>query len=166
MNSAYWALGISVTVVSAAITFAYKFGKWRAEVDSDRLRFSKFMEEIRNDIKDLLSRLPSSPTTSASPIRLTDLEERISTNINAKSWAEKVANEMVEQTKGFDLLKIQEESFEKAQSFEPDKSLLQNMRDSAFREGINLNGVRAVLGVELRDCLLALHGKTRDALEK
>ena len=41
MNSAYWALGISVTVVSAAITFAYKFGKWRAEVDSDRIRFSK-----------------------------------------------------------------------------------------------------------------------------
>ena len=166
MNSAYWALGISVTVVSAAITFAYKFGKWRAEVDSDRIRFSKFMEEIRSDIKDILSRIPSSPTNSASPIQLTDIGERISKNINAKSWAEKVANKMVEQTKGFDLLKIQEESFEKAQSFEPDEILLQNMRDAAFQEGINLDGVRKVLGVELRDCLLALHGKTKDAFEK
>ena len=166
MNSAYWALGISVTVVSAAITFAYKFGKWRAKVDSDRIRFSNFKEEIRNDNKNILSRLPCLSTSSASPIRLTDIGERISKNINARSWAEKVANEMVEQTKGFDLLKIQEESFEKAQSFESDEILLQNMRDSAFREGINLDGVREVLGVELRDCLLALHGKTKDAFEK
>ncbi len=78
MNLEYWALGISVTVTLALITFAYKYGKWQGEVDSDRKRISKFIEEIRKDVKDLLGRLPPSPTTSASPIQLTDLGERIS----------------------------------------------------------------------------------------
>lgn len=134
MNSAYWALGISVTVVIAVITFAYKFGKWQGEVDGDRKRFNNFIEEIRKDIKNILSRLPPSPTTSASPIHLTQLGERISKNLDAESWAEKIAKEMVDQTLDMDSLQIQEESFKKAKSFEPDETLLKNMRNSAFQE--------------------------------
>ena len=166
MNLEYWALGISVTVTLALITFAYKYGKWQGEVDSDRKRFSKFIEEIRKDVKDLLGRLPPSPTTSASPIQLTDLGERISKKIDAKAWAKKVANEMVNQTKGMDAFNIQEVSFNKAKSFKPNEQLLHNMREVAFQEGINLDGVRDVLGVELRDRLLVIHGKIKDALDR
>ena len=31
----FWALGISVTLVLAIIGFAFKFGKWYEEVNSD-----------------------------------------------------------------------------------------------------------------------------------
>lgn len=166
MNVGYLALGISVTVVIAMITFAYRYGKWQGEVDSDRKRFSKFIEEIRKDIKDILGRIPPSPTTSASPIQLTELGERISNNIDAESWAEKVASEMISQTKDMDSFKIQEVAFDHAKTFEPNEKLLQNMRDSAFQEGIKLEGVRDVLGVVLRDRLLSIHGKTNDSLDR
>ncbi len=165
MNPIYWALGISVSVGLSVITLAYKFGKWQGEVNNDRKSFSEFMIEVRSDIKEILSRLPAKPISSSSPIRLTELGERISKNIDAKSWAEKTSHEMVDQTQGMDSLKIQEESFGKAQSFEPDENLLQKMRDSAFQEGINLEGVREVLGVELRDCLLRLHNLSQDSLD-
>ena len=166
MNLEYWALGISVTVVLVAITFAYRYGKWQGEADSDRQGFSKFIEEIRKDIKDILGRLPPSPTTSANPIKLTEIGERMSRDIDAKVWAAKIANEMANQTKDMDSLEIQEESFKKAKNFQPNESLLQKMRDSAFQEGINLDGVRDVLGVGLRDHLLVIHGKTKNSLDR
>ncbi len=160
------ALGISVTLVLAITAFAYRYGKWQGEVNSDRIQFGKFIEEIRRDIKDILSRLQPSPTASASPIQLTVIGERISENINARSWAEKIANEMVDETKELDSLEIQNMSFEKAQEFTPDEDMHKKMRDSAFQEGIDLDGIRKVLGVELRDRLLALHGKGKDSLDQ
>ena len=166
MNLTYWALGLSVTVVIAVISFAYKYGKWQGEVDNDRNNFKEFMKEVRSDIKEILSRLPAKPTSSASPIRLTELGERISKKIDAKSWAKTVAQEMAGETEGKDSLKIQEESFKKAKNFKPNETLLKNMRDSAFQEGIDLDGIRDVLGVELRDQLLAIHGKTKESLAK
>lgn len=166
MNPTYWALGLSVTLVLAGFTFAYKFGKWQGEVDNDRNNFKEYMKEVRSDIKEILSRLPAKPISSSSPIRLTELGERISKKIDAKSWAKNTAQEMIEETEGMDSLKIQEESFNKAKNFEPNETLLQNMRDSAFQEGIDLEGVKDVLGVELRDQLLAIHGKTKESLDK
>ena len=124
MTPGYWGLSISVTVLLAAIAAVFKFGSWYGVVNSDRKRFNKFIKEIRRDIKDILGRLPPSPTTSASPIRLTDLGERISKSISAKTWAEKIANEIVDETKNMDSLQIQELSFDKAREFEPDEALL------------------------------------------
>ncbi len=73
---------------------------------------------------------------------------------------------MVNQTKGMDAFNIQEVSFNKAKNFKPNEQLLHNMREVAFQEGINLDGVRDVLGVELRDRLLVIHGKIKDALDR
>ena len=85
MNPTYWALGLSATVVIAAISFAYKYGKWQGEVDNDRNNFKEFIKEVRSDVKEILSRLPAKPISSSSPIRLTELGERISKKIDAKS---------------------------------------------------------------------------------
>ena len=115
------------------------------------------MTEIRNKLDDIFIRLPATPINQGSPIRLTDLGERISNDINAEEWAEALASEMFEDTKGLDAFKIQEKSFEKAKNFKPDESLPKKMQSSAFKEGLKLYGIRDVLGVELRDCLLARH---------
>ena len=166
MNPEYWALGLSVTAIIAAISLAYKFGKWQGQVDNDRNNFKEFMKEVRSDIKEIMSRLPAKPISSSSPIQLTELGKRISKKIGAESWAKNAAQEMIEDTKGMDALKVQEQSFEKARNFEPDENLLQDMRDSAFQEGIGLDGVRDVLGVELRDQLLSMHEKMEDSIKK
>ena len=167
MNSAYWALGISVTLVLAAITFAHRLGKWQGEVNTDRTNFKSFMEEIRKDVKQILTRLPPVPTAAGSPIMLTDLGERISQAVNAAEWAAAEAENLALETKGKDSLEIQEIAFDFAQNkFEPSAEMLKIMRACAFENGIDLSGVREVLGVELRDVLLGRHGVRQHTLDK
>lgn len=160
-----------LTAILALIAAAFKFGSWYGEVNSDRILFKEFMAEVRKDIEELrknieeiriqinniLIRLPTLPTTGESPIRLTELGERISKDIDAKDWATEMARELIGQTEGMNPFEIQTISFDHAKKFEPDDALLTKMQLSAFESGIDLDGVRSVLGVELRDCLLQLN---------
>ena len=159
--SAYWVvISVTVALVTALFTFAvlvFKFGSWYGEVNSDRKMFKEFMREIRKNINDILDRLSPPPTISESPIRLSELGERISKNIGAKAWAAEVAQELVDQARGMDPFQVQTLSFDHAKSFEPDDELLAKMRQSAYEAGIDLEGVERVLGVELRDNLLQLN---------
>ena len=153
-------LAISVallTAILALIAAAFKFGSWYGEVNSDRILFKEFMAEVRKDINNILIRLPPLPTTGESPIRLTELGEQISKDIDAKDWAAEMARELIGQTEGMNPFEIQTISFDHAKKFEPDDALLTKMQLSAFESGIDLDGVRSVLGVELRDCLLQLN---------
>ena len=162
---AYWAIGISVTVLLALFAFVFKFGSWYGQVNSDRKRFDQFMEEVRKDIKNIFDRLPPLPTKEASPIRLSEHGERISKDIDAKAWAEKVTHKLIGQTKSMTPFQVQEFSFDYANAFEPDDALLVKMQQSSFETGIDLEGVRRVLGVELRDRLLQLNGLTESSLD-
>ena len=166
MAPAYWALGISITVLLVAFAAIFKLGNWYGEVNSDRKRYDQVIEdirrelgEIRKDIKDIFRRLPPEPTTSTSPIRLSDIGEQISNDIDAKAWAEEMAQNLIGEAKGMTPYRVQELSFDHASSFEPDNALLDRMQQSSFETGIDLEGVRRVLGVELRDRLLQLNGK-------
>ena len=49
----------------------FAFGQWKGRVDSDRALFKGLMAEVRNDIKQILRRLPSSTVAAHSPLRLT-----------------------------------------------------------------------------------------------
>ena len=60
---------------------------------------------------------------------------------------------------------IQTLSFDHVKSFEPDETLLYKMQESAFESGIDLEGVKNVLGVELRDCLLRMNKLTHSSLD-
>lgn len=127
MNPAYWALGISITLGITAITFAFKFGNWHGKVNSELASFREFINEVRADIKQILNRLPQTPTTSASPIRLTELGERISYRIDAKNWAKATARNLIDETKDMDSFLIQEFSFDHAKTIDPDDELLEKM---------------------------------------
>ena len=160
MMPAYWAPALSVIVLLALIAAVFKFGNWYGEVNSDWKGFDQFMEEIRIDIKNILDRLPLLPTTNASPIRLSEHGERISKDIDAKAWAEEETQKLIGQSKGMTPYQVQELSFDHAKAFEPDDALLVKMQQSSFETGIDLEGVRRVLGVELRDRLLQLNDLT------
>lgn len=143
-----------------------KFIRWTAVVDADRKEFREFMTEIREDVKKILLRTQPTPIATSSPIRLTDLGETISNHINAKSWAKTEADNLLEKTRGMDSLEIQTLSFDHAENHEPNDLLLSKMQESAFESGIDLLGVRKVLGVELRDRLLQLNNLTHSSLDK
>ena len=72
----FWVVFLSLLSVAAGAIFA--FGQWKGRVDSDRALFKELMAEVRNDIKEILRRLPSSTVAADSPFRLTDLGRSIS----------------------------------------------------------------------------------------
>ncbi len=112
--------------------------------------------EFRKSIGEILLRLPAAPLADDSPLRLTDLGKRISSHIDANQWAQKTAKQLVDKTVSMDSFQVQEMSFQHSKEFEPDESMLKKMRESAFQEGLNLDGVRSVLGVVLRDELFRI----------
>jgi len=155
----FWALGISVTLVLAAIGFAFKFGKWYGEVNTDRSNFKDFMNEVRTKLDRIFERLPPPPPLAPdSPIRLTDLGQCISRETGAEEWADGESQTIFDKTEGKDQFEIQTIAFEHALSFAPSEELLARMRASAFDNGLELDGVRRVLGVVLRDRILSERG--------
>ena len=64
---------------------------------------------------------------------------------------------MFEQTEGKYAFEIQEFSFDYAHKFNPEETLLKNIRSIAYESGVNFDKIREVFGVELRDQLLVLH---------
>ena len=80
-NPLFWIASLSLLSVAAGAIFA--FGQWKGRVDSDRVSFKEFMTEVRNDIKEILRRLPSPTVDAHSPLRLADLGKPISERFTA-----------------------------------------------------------------------------------
>ena len=78
----------------------------------------------------------------------------------------KTAQELVGETNDMDAFEIQDFSFKHAKEFDPDEALLGKMRETAFESGIDLSGVRNVLGVVLRDELLQMNNLQHSSLDK
>ena len=66
-----WVVFLSLLPVAAGAIFA--LGQWKGRIDSDRALFKGLMAEIRNDIKEILRRLPAPTMDANSPLRLADL---------------------------------------------------------------------------------------------
>ncbi len=161
---------LSAIIATLSISIAigiriFRLGRWVGEVDKDRDSCNSFIDEIRSDIKRIFERLPSTAVASDSPIRLTDLGKKISKHLNANDWAKSEADKCFDKSKGMDSFEIQKFPFDYAQEYKPNDELLRKMRAAAFETGIDLDGVQKVLGVELRDCLLAKHSRVRDSLD-
>lgn len=149
---------LMILAALAVGTVLYKTITWIANVNSDREKFHEFMNEVRDDIKKILGRLPSASISSGSPIQLTDLGREISTKLGAREWAEKAAAKLGERVKGKQPYEVQEISFNYVkEEFSPTNELETKIGMCAYESGIDRDGVLDVLAVELRDTLL---GKT------
>lgn len=48
-----------VDLLVALVGAVFALGQWKGRVDSDRASFKKLTKEVRDDIKEILRRLPS-----------------------------------------------------------------------------------------------------------
>ena len=145
--------------VIAAITGTVKFARWTGVVDEQRSESSKFMKEIRNDIKQILGRLAPSPVAGGSPLRLTELGHAISAELDGKAWASRVAQEVKERVKGMEAYEINDFSFAYVKDgFKPSEEQEAKIRSCAYENALKREKVLDVLAVELRDSLLELAG--------
>lgn len=150
-------LGAGAIILVAAVTAAIKLANWHGAVNTDRTNFKKFMDEVRDDIKKILQRLPASPVTAQSPLRLTDLGERISQELDAPSIIRELSTVLRGRASGKLAYEIQELSFEYIQEeYQPPEDLDRRIMQCAFDNGLKREQVLEVLGVLLRDELLPL----------
>ena len=121
-------------VVIAAIggaTILFKCAMWTQGVNSDRDVFKDFMKEIREDLKKIhekidriIGRLDNTTVSSGCPLHLTELGEKISSELQARQWAKKTAAEFADRVGDKQPYEIQEISFEHVRTeFEPDGDL-------------------------------------------
>ena len=116
-----------ITTVILAVSALIGIGVWVGSVNRDRNQFSNFIDrieskisEINQDIKNILLRLGPDVAVRGSPIRLTELGERVSETIGAKGIAETLSAELHSKTVGMTDYEIQEFAKDYAQSeFKP-----------------------------------------------
>ena len=140
--------------------FIFKVGEWKGNVDKSLNSFKDIMEEIRSNFREILNRLPKSTYQGSSPIALTDLSEKISDELDAKSWAKQKAKYLISyEIKPVKILpefQIQEycEEFVEKEDALADIDL--EIRKSSYEHGLNREQVVAVVMIELRDAMINL----------
>ena len=115
------------------------------------------MKEIRDDIKQIFSRLPPVPVSNESPLQLTDLGKNISSTLKGRDWAKRTASELVKQIQDKKPFEIQEFCFDYVQKeFKPTSDQDERIRACAYENGLKREQVLEVLVIELRDAILVL----------
>lgn len=153
--SEWWVIPSIIAAAIAVAALVFKIGRWVGSIDSDRDKFRAFMQEVRDDIKKILGRLPPVPVAGGSPIQLTDLGRDISKKLQAREWAEKTAAVLGERVKGKPPYEIQDICYDYVKNeFSPTGEQDAKIRMCAYENALDRDKVLDVLAVELRDVLL------------
>lgn len=162
-----------VTGMGLAIFLTAKITTWKNRVDSVSGNLEEFkgvvtafMKEIRDDVKDILGRLPPAVSRPGSPTTLTDLGEKVAKEIHADQWIPQYAksqNHTIAESKS--PYEIQEACLRHAKIFllgklkeQNRQNIISDMESSAYQNGLQLAQVQEVVGIKLRDEILKIRG--------
>lgn len=151
----------ALTILGLAIlTFLFKAIVWYANVNSDRNNFNAFMDEVRKDIKEILSRLGPKVVAEDSPKKLTDLGKEVSGSIGDKAFIEDLAQEHHKQLRTKTRYQIQSFCDEFIMDeYKPDDDIQTRFDDAAFDHGLDMRHIHLVVSVLLRDRIFELLGR-------
>ena len=156
MTGQLWTNPLVYVLALAVVTALIRVGMWVGGVNEHKRAVTGFMAEIRADIKNLLRRTGSAAVASDSPLRLTDLGSGIAAELDATSWAKRIADGLRDRMVGKRPYEIQEFCFEYVSSdeFRPSDDFTVAIKTCAYDHGIDDDQVRTVLAIALRDELL------------
>ena len=157
------ALGAVAIILVAVGTASFKFARWTGSVDKDLESLKRSMKEvrgdivdIRGDIKDILSRLKPPPVSSDSPLRLTKFGTEIAEDIEAQSWAERLAPSLMHELGGKEPFEIDRFCIDYVENLGPEWD--RKIAKSSYEFGIEESGIKSVLQVVLREEILKIVG--------
>lgn len=139
-------------------------GYWVGRVNSDRKSFRTFMKEvradlrqIRNNLNQVLWRMPSSFADTASPVKLNKRGELAASILNARDWADKWSVSLAKDCEGLKEYAI----YRMCQEYVMDNRgrWPSNMDECAYQFGSTAEALSEVLEIELRDSILRRLGK-------
>ena len=161
------AILISAAVSAAAVFTTYCLGRrerkterdaehaeWVGEVNADRAWLKRAVASIQETVSDIFFFLSGGAISRNSPLQLTDFGRKISSDLGAKEWSERIFRSS--QLKS----EIQGMSFEEIEEFclnfvlvrlDPTKQERRNLEKCARDNGVSGLVVRRVLAIEMRD---------------
>ena len=151
------ALGAVAIILVSVGTASFKFVRWTGGVDKDLESLKRSMKEVRGDIKDILSRLRPPPVSSDSPLRLTKFGTEIAEDIEAQSWAERLAPSLVHELVGKEPFEIDRFCIDYVENLGPEWD--RKIAKSSYEFGIEESGIKSVLQVVLREEILRIVGQ-------
>lgn len=142
--------------------FIWKVSGWKTSIEAD---LAKVSEQVDLVYKIIVNRFGRDVQQTSSPVTLTDYGRRISKRITAEKIVNKYAEELNKKTEGMNAYQIQEECFSFCEEDllerlrETDKKSFDEISEVAFDDGIKLEKITRVIGIELRDRVLSMCGK-------
>ena len=159
-----WSLWPTITVAGLAVLgIAFAAGLWAGAVSADREPFKNFMIEIKEKLGIILDRLPPPRIISSSnPVQLSKFGIKISENRAVKAWAESRASDLLDRVMGKQPFEIFEECKIFVETkFDEDEKLQLEVLKGAYEHGTEIDQIKKVYQVELRDQLLLRAGQSR-----
>lgn len=149
---------VAIATMALLIWLIRWFGKhdeWRKGMDEFKKDTKVALAEIRDDVKDILGRLPPSVIVGSSPLQLTALGKKVSEAVGAVAWANREASQLVDKVKGKNPYEVQEICVDYMRNkYQLTTEEDQSFKQCAYEHGIKLEQVLDVCAVKLRDKLL------------
>ena len=162
---------VIVVAVLAVGALVWKIAYWVAKVDLaakdfgafTAKTFPAFAKEIRDDIKQILLRLPPpTPIESGSPARLSEYGRKMAAFLRAEEWAAGIAATAVREVVGKRPFEIEIEEFSRRYvESNLDPKIEERVAACAYEFGTERDRVKPVLWVVLRDELMQRVEQTR-----
>ena len=134
------------------------FGESLKEVKVNQTSFWQSMKQVEEKIGNIPEHLPSPAVVEAqSPLRLSKFGRKISENLSVDKWAADHAVCLVDKAsekQEFEIFEICVEYV--GDQFDNDLNFNRNFRKGAYEVGTDVEQVKKVYAVELRDALLAV----------
>ena len=143
-------------VIIAIFVALFAAGKWFDKVEKHMASVNSSLEEIRADIKNIFRRLGSGQVVdSNSPIRLTELGQKISAELWIRDWARQTADGLLTEAKGKKEFEIYDICTQYVNDeFQPNDEQKKKIREVSYNHAIEPKKVMTIFKVELRDELL------------
>ncbi|MYC62948.1 MAG: hypothetical protein F4X16_08975 [Caldilineaceae bacterium SB0661_bin_34] len=131
--------GIAVGAIAlGAVLFVT--GRWVGGVNEHRNTVKDILAEMREDIKNILKRIPPSTVASESPLRLTDFGQDISEQLDAGTWAQRTAAELRDEVEGKQDFEVQDFCFTYVgEQSKPDDEQAARLAGSPTRTALTVN---------------------------
>jgi len=123
----------------------------------DMNQFRSDLTEIREKLYSILERLPLPPGLApSSPMRLTNFGKKVSASLSIGEWAADHAELLKNDASGKPEFEVFEMCVEHVSGqFDEDLKFQRTIREGAYEQSMDVENVKKICEVELRDALLA-----------
>jgi len=142
----------AAAIAIAFVTALWKGARWTGKIDAEIGGLKDLVKEIRDKLDRAFQAIPSNTVVGSSPVRLTDLGERIAEETDARAWAVSHAETLLpkcEELKEYQIYNLCTEYVMSRSAEWPE-----NMDEVAYNHATVRDNLWDVLAVVLRDAIL------------